>query len=334
VADTYARLTKEGMMRAVTITEFGATPAVVEIPTPEPGVGQVLIKLAAAGMNPMDRTFASGAQTPPLPATFPMVLGADCAGVVEKLGKGASKYSVGDNLFGQLLITPLGSAGTYAEYVAVAEDAHLARVPSEVDLVVAASLPTAGATGLALVDVLEPLTEKEVLIAGAGGGVGSFVTQFALNAGGHVIANVRSSLDEMRMEGYGVAETINREAVELLDAVRQEHPEGIDVLIDLVDDGAAFSALASLAKRGATAVSTRYAADEEVLRAKGVAGINFNLSAQMSSELLERLAEAVADGRIVAPPIRRISLDEAPAAFNPAPPQSASGKTVIVMNAP
>jgi NADPH:quinone reductase-like Zn-dependent oxidoreductase len=117
------------------------------------------------------------------------------------LGEGASRFSVGDHLFGQLLIAPLGSLGAYAEYVAVAEDAHLARVPSGVDLVVAASLPTAGATGLALVDLLEPLSEKEVLVTGAGRGVGSFVMQFAVNAGGHVIANVRIPLDERRMEG-------------------------------------------------------------------------------------------------------------------------------------
>jgi len=136
------------------------------------------------------------------------------------------------------------------------------------------------------------------------------------------------------MEGYGVAETINGEAVELPDAVRREYPDGIDVLIDLVNDGAAFAELASLARPGGTAVSTRYAADEEGLRAKGIAGINFNLAAQMSSELLERLAEAVADERIVAPPIKRISLDEAPAAFNPVPSQPAGGKTVIVMSAP
>jgi NADPH2:quinone reductase len=139
---------------------------------------------------------------------------------------------------------------------------------------------------------------------------------------------------EKRMSGYGVAETINREAYDLPDAVRREHPDGIDVLIDLVNDRAGFAELASLAKLGGTAVSTRYAADEDGLSAKGIAGINFNLAAQMSSELLERLAETVAEGRIVAPPIRRMSLDEAPAAFNPAPPQPASGKTVIVMSAP
>ena len=117
-------------MRAVTVTEYGATPAVAEMPTPQPGPGQVLIRLRAAGMNPMDRALASGAWKP-MPATFPMVLGADGAGVVEQRRPGASRFSVGDDLFGQLLIAPLGSAGTYAEYVAVTEDAPLARVPAD-----------------------------------------------------------------------------------------------------------------------------------------------------------------------------------------------------------
>src|SRR5579862_5578474 len=167
-------------MLAVTVTEYGATPAVADIPTPEPGPGQLLIKLRAAGMNPMDGTLASG-DWRPMPATFPMVLGADGAGVVEKLGAGASKFSVGDDLFFQLLIPPLGSVGTYAEYVAVTEDAPLARVPEGLDDVVAAALPTAGGAGLALVDLLEPLAGKTVLIVGAGGGVGSFASQFAVN---------------------------------------------------------------------------------------------------------------------------------------------------------
>src|SRR6202007_623575 len=107
---------KENTMRAVTVTEYGATPAVAEMPTPQPGAGQVLIRLHAAGMNPMDRALASGAWKP-MPATFPMVLGVDGAGVVEQLGPGASRFSVGDDLFGQLLIAPLGSAGKAPEYV-------------------------------------------------------------------------------------------------------------------------------------------------------------------------------------------------------------------------
>ena len=315
-------------MRAATVTEYGATPGVAEIPTPEPGAGQVLIRLRAAGMNPMDLWLASGAWKP-MPATFPMVLGADGAGVVEKLGEGTSRYSVGDDLFGQLLIAPLGSAGTYASYVAVSEDAPLARVPTGLDLVVAAALPTAGGAGLALVDQLEPLADKTVLIVGAGGGVGSFATQFAANAGGNVIANVRGD-DAERMRGYGAKETIDRRAVALPASVRRAHPDGVDVLIDLVDaDAAGFAALASLVRPGGTAVSTNYVADEEALRTTGVTGINFAL--QASSELFERVADAVAEGRIVAPPIARISLEEAPAALNPAQARPAGGKTVITL---
>jgi NADPH:quinone reductase len=315
-------------MRAATVTEYGATPGVAEITTPKPGQGQVLIKLRAAGMNPMDLWLASGAWKP-MPATFPMVLGADGAGVVEELGEGTSRYSVRDDLFGQLLIAPLGSAGTYAEYVAVSEDAPLARVPTGLDDVVAAALPTAGGAGLALVDQLEPLADKTVLIVGAGGGVGSFATQFAANAGGNVIANVRAD-DAERMRGYGAKETIDRRAVALPAAVRQAHPDGVDVLIDLVDaDAAGFAALASLVRPGGTAMSTNYVADEAALRASGVTGINFALP--MSSELLERLAQAVVEGRIVTPPITRISLEEVPAALSTTQARPVRGKTVITL---
>jgi NADPH2:quinone reductase len=314
-------------MRAVTVTEYGATPAIAEMPTPEPGPGQVLLKLRAAGMNPMDRTLASG-DWKPMPATFPMVLGADCAGVVETLGEGASRFSVGDDLFGQLLIPPLGSAGTYAEYVAVTQDAPLTRVPTGLDDVVAAALPTAGGAGLALVDLLKPLADKTVLIVGAGGGVGSFATQFAANAGGNVIANVRDDGAE-RMRAYGATETIDHTKVPLVDGVRQAHPDGIDALLDLVSDATGFAALASLVRPGGTAVTAQYVADEAVLGSAGVTAINFALPS--SSELFERVAEAVADGRIVAPPITRISLEEVPAALSSVQARPAGGKTVITL---
>jgi NADPH:quinone reductase-like Zn-dependent oxidoreductase len=196
-----------------------------------------------------------------------------------------------------------------------------------VDDVVAAALPTAGGAGLAVVDLLEPLAGKMVLIVGAGGGVGSFATQFAAIAGGNVIANVRAR-DAERMRAYGATETLDHTAAALAGAVRQAHPDGIDVLIDLVDaEPAGFAALASLVRPGGTAVTTKYVADQDALRAAKITGINFALP--MSSELLQRVAEAVADGRILAPPITRISLEEAPAALDPAQARPASGKTVI-----
>jgi NADPH:quinone reductase-like Zn-dependent oxidoreductase len=318
---------EETAMRAVTVNEYGGTPGLTEVPTPQPGPGQVLIKLRAASLNPGDLQIASGVFRP-APATFPMVLGADGEGVVEAIGAGTTRFSSGDELFGQLLIAPLGSAGTYAEYVAVTEEAPLARVPRGLDPAVAAALPTAGSTALGVVDSLEPLNGKSVLVVGAGGGVGSFATQFAARSSANVIANVRADAAE-RMRSYGATETIDHTAVSLPDAVRLAHPDGIDGLIDLVSDAEGFAALASLVRPGGTAVTTRYAADPDALADAGVTGINFAL--QASSELLDRVADAVVAAVIVAPPITRITLDDTPAVLKQAATGHADGKTVITL---
>lgn len=315
-------------MRAVMVNEYGSTPVVADVPTPQPKAGQVRIRLSAAGMNPMDRVLASG-DWRPMPAIFPMVLGADGAGVVDKVGEGATRFSVSDNVFGQLLVPPLGSAGTYAEYVAVTEDAPLALVPPGLDLVVAAALPTAGMAGLSLVaDVLGPLTGKTMLIVGAGGGVGTFATQFAVNAGARVVANVREG-DAVRMRGYGAAETVDHTVMPLADAVRRANPDGIDVLLDLVSAGDAFSELAALVRSGGMAVTTRYVADIAALEAHDITGINFAL--QPTSKMLDQLGDALVTGRIVAPPITRISLDEAPAALSGAGDRPIEGKLVVTV---
>jgi NADPH:quinone reductase len=233
-------------VRAVTVSDYGASPVVMDLPTPAAGPGQVLIKLAAAGMNPMDAELASG-EWRPEPATFPMVLGVDGAGIVEALGEGATRFSRGDRVFGQLLISPIGSAGTYAEYVAVTAEAPLALVADGLDLVGAAAAPTIGGTGLTLVDSLEPLEDKTMLVIGAGGGVASFAIQYAVIAGARVIANVRASAEE-RVRSYGVAETIDDTTVPVGETVRRTHRDGIDVLIDLVSDAEPFSSLASVVR--------------------------------------------------------------------------------------
>jgi len=177
-----------------------------------------------------------------------------------------------------------------------------------------------------LAELLEPLAGKTVLIVGAGGGAGSFATQFAANAGASVIASVRVQ-DAERTRAYGATETIDYAAIDLPDAVRQAHPDGIDVLIDAADaEAPGFAALASLVRPGGTAASTDYAADVEALRAAGTTGISFALPA--SGELFERVADTVAGARILAPPITRNSLEQAPAALNPAQARPASGTTV------
>jgi NADPH2:quinone reductase len=310
-------------MRAITVNEYGAAPALTEMPDPQPGAGQLLIRTEAAGINPMDRTIADGGWKEAMPASFPLILGADLAGVIESVGEGASKFLPGEQVFGQLLIAPLGTAGTYAEYVAVTEDAPLARLPKGLEPSIAAALPTAGVTALEIVESLEPLTGKTVLIVGAAGGVGSFAVQLAANAGAQVIAVAPAGADE-RMDHYGAAETLDRTETSVLDTVQQTHPHGIDALVDVASDAEDFATLAALVRPGGTALTTRYVADTEALGSREVTGVNFRVS--MSNGLLERLADAVVNGAIVVPPITRVKLDEVPALNGNA---HRAGKTVI-----
>jgi NADPH:quinone reductase len=317
---------REVAMHAIAVNEYGATPALVELPKPQPGPREILIKVRTAGMNPGDRQIADGVWKDRVPGTFPLVLGADVAGVVESVGEGTARFAPGDEVFGQLLIPPLGSTGTYAEYVAATEDAPLAKLPNGFDAVVAATLPTPGGTALQMVTSVEPLSDKTALIVGAGGGVGSFATQFAVNAGAHVIADTSGS-DTDRMRTYGADEMIDYSAVSVTDTVRRAHPDGIDALIDVASDADEFAALSSLVRSGGSAVTTRYVADTAKLSARGVTGVNF--SYQCSPEVLGRLADAVVAGRIAVPPITTIKLDDVPPAMSGGGPHG--GKTVIAL---
>src|ERR1700694_4624188 len=99
-------------MRAVTVSEYGGAPALTDMPDPHPGPGEVLIKIQASGINPMDRNLANGAMKATTAASFPFILGSDMAGVVQAVGEGATKFASGEAVFGHLVIAPLGSAGT------------------------------------------------------------------------------------------------------------------------------------------------------------------------------------------------------------------------------
>jgi NADPH:quinone reductase-like Zn-dependent oxidoreductase len=313
-------------MRAITVSEYGASPTVTELPRPQPGPGQVRIAVHAAGMNPMDVMIANGGWKDRMPAVFPMVLGADLAGTIEERGPATARFEVGDEVFGRLVIPPLGSAGTYAEYVVVGEGASLTRVPAGLDPVTAAALPTAGGTAMAIAESLAPLDGKTVLIVGAAGGVGSFLTQLVAQAGAYVDAAAPAA-EAGRMKGYGAVETIDRAATPLPEALARLHPDGIDVLIDLASDGPQLAALAGHVRRGGTAVTTRYAADLESLARAGVTGVNFRLP--MTIPLLDRLAAAVVAGTIVTPPISRVGLEEVPVLLGES--GHAAGKTVITL---
>jgi NADPH:quinone reductase len=313
-------------MRAVTVNEYGSQPRVSDVPKPKAGPGQVLIKVLAAGMNPMDRSIAMGAWKDVMPAKFPLVLGADVAGVVEEIGTDESRFHRGDKVFGQLLVPPLGSTGTYADYVAVAAEAPLAEIPAALDPTVAAALPTPGVTAYQIAKLLGAVQDKTVLVVGAAGSVGTFLTQLLAQSGARVIAAVRGS-DADRVREYGALDTIDYTSQRVADTVRRMQPNGIDALVDVANNAAGFAALAATVRRGGTAITTKYVADVDGLAKAGVTGINFQLKA--SAEDLESLADAVANERIVAPPISRVPLADAPGAWDQAGSGQSDGKTVL-----
>jgi NADPH:quinone reductase-like Zn-dependent oxidoreductase len=178
------------------------------------------------------------------------------------------------------------------------------------------------------VESLQPLEDKTVLLVGAGGGVGSFATQYAVMSGARIIASVRASAEE-RVRSYGVAETVHGSTASLGETVRLAHPDGIDVLIDLVNDAESFASLATLVRVGGTAVSTVYGADSRALSASGVRGTNFVLCE--TSEILQRVAEDLVSGQVVAPRIARIGLGEVPSAMGSWAYHHSERKTVVVV---
>ena len=314
-------------MRAVAVTEYGGEPAVTELPKPEAAPEKIIVRVEAAGMNPVDSSIASGAYKDLMPATFPLVLGVDVAGVVEAVGEGTAGFEVGDRVFGQLLIPPLGSTGTYAEFVSVPKDAPVAKVPQSMDSATAASLPTAGGTALQIAESLL-LEGKTMLIVGAAGGVGSFLTQFAVRAGARVIANV-AARDSARVREYGAVETVDHHTDNVRDAVAALSPDGIDVLVDLANGADEFANLASLVRGGGTALTTLYVADVDSLAARGITGVNF--AYQASRPLLARLADAVATDGVVPPPLETVGLDDVPQVLRGSGRGPRPTKTVIVV---
>ena len=117
-------------MKAVTITGFGAEPLLTDLPVPEPGPGELLVRLHAAALNPFDWKVADGALKGLVDHDFPLVMGSDGAGVVERIGPGVIHFRPGDTVYGQFMNLAHGR-GSYAEYVIAAENGTLARMPDE-----------------------------------------------------------------------------------------------------------------------------------------------------------------------------------------------------------
>ncbi|MFE3634266.1 NADP-dependent oxidoreductase [Streptomyces cellostaticus] len=211
-------------MRAVVVEQWGGPENLVqrEVERPEPGLNEVLVRVHAAGVNPVDwKTRAGGALIDW--GTVPAV-GWDVSGTVEAVGPGVGMWRPGDEVFGMPLFPR--QAGAYAEYV-LAPARHLAAKPAGLTHVEAAALPLAALTAWqALVDTADVRPGERVLVHAAGGGVGHFAVQIAKARGAYVIGTAGAGKHDL-VRSLGADEVIDYRAVRFEDVVGD-----VDVVLD------------------------------------------------------------------------------------------------------
>lgn len=172
-------------MKAAGIADYRGPQGIVigEWPKPSPAAGEILVRIHACGVNPLDWKVCDGSVSSFLPSQPPFIIGADVAGVVEAVGPGVTRFSVGDEVFGQV-----GLLGAFAEYAVTAEN-RLSAKPSNLSFPQAACIAISGSTAHDLLFKDGKLKAGErVLVQAGAGGVGHYAVQLASDAGAHVIA--------------------------------------------------------------------------------------------------------------------------------------------------
>lgn len=271
-------------MKAVQIHAFGGpeTLRFEEIPVPEPGPGEALIRVHAAGVNPADWKIREGHLGE---RAFPCLMGVDFSGTVERLGPGAGDFQPGDEVFGRVG----NGSGSYAEY-AIAPVERMARKPAALDHTHAAAIPVAALTAWqALFDIghLEP--HQTVLIHAAAGGVGGFAVQFAKWKRAQVAATA-SARNADFLHKLGVDQPIDYHSTKF-----EERLANLDLVLDTLG-GDTQQRSWSVLKHGGTLVSTVQPPSEKTAGAFGVRGV-FLVSAPRGDQLAE-IADLVTQGHV------------------------------------
>jgi len=286
-------------MKAVRVHAFGGVDAMVyeELPSPAPGPGQVLIRVAAAGVGPWDAWIRQGKSV--LPQPLPLTLGADLSGAIEQVGPGAAGFRPGEQVFG---VTNARFTGAYAQY-ALAEAGMIAVKPARLTDIEAASVPVVGCTAQQMLFDHAGVREGQtVVVLGGAGNVGGYAVQLAQRAGARVVANAPPrGIDLLRSWG-----------VDTIVAAGEPAPSHLagqaDVVIDTVG-GAALAEAFTWLRRGGALVSAVAEPDQDAARLHGVRA-QFMLVA-VNTAALSRLAGLVDAGKLRARVGETLSLAEA-----------------------
>jgi NADPH:quinone reductase-like Zn-dependent oxidoreductase len=275
-------------MIAVRFHDYGGPEVlrVEPVPKPAPGPGQVLIRIRAASVNPIDWKLRQGALKEMIPLQLPAIAGQDIAGTVEAVGDGVTDVAVGETVFAMSGTT---AGGAYAEYVAL-DRSEVAHAPRSLDMVQAASIPMGALTAWqGVVDAGGLKVGDRVFVHAAAGNVGGMAVQIAHALGAHVTAGASAEARAM-VESYGAERVIDYKTERFEDLVRDQ-----DIVFDTLA-GEIQARSWGMLKPGGIMVSTLGIADPGQAQARGVRATGMGCTP--NGEQLRRVAEMVDAGRI------------------------------------
>lgn len=311
-------------MKAIRIHEFGG-PEVLrldDVEMPETGPSDVLIRVVAASVNPIDCKIRSGPMKGALRRPPPVVIGWDAAGIVESVGAAVTRLKAGDAVY---TYPEFSRGGTYAEYVTV-DESQVSLKPKTISFAAAAALPMAAqAAWTAVISVGELATGQTILIHGAAGALGSIAVQLAHHRGARVIATASGDgIDLVR--SLGADEVIDYKTTPFAEVAKM-----VDLVVDTIG-GATQEASWSVLKPGGMLVATAVPPPPDRATAAGVRS-SFIFTVP-SSTVLDQLA-AMVDAGLIRPLIgREMALDEAARAHSMVETGLAKGKIVLHVGKP
>lgn len=307
-------------MKAIRITDYEAAPALEDIAKPKPESGQVLVRVRAASLNPLDFKLQRGYMDQFFPLTFPYTLGTDLAGEIKQVGTDVEGWAVGDQIAAR---TDPTAGGAFAEYAIVPVE-YLAKAPISVSLEEAAGAPTAAGTAWQALFETAGLAEGQTVLIHAGaGGVGSFAIQFARKAGARVIATASGTgLDIVHR--LGADKVIDYRSEDFVQKVSD-----IDVVLDTIGGETQQRSFAVL-RAGGHLLATVMPPDEALAKAHNVtAGFVFHAS---DGQRLGRVLNAVDQDVLKVLVDRKVPLAEFTPAFEHQASGHARGKIIITLD--
>ncbi len=310
--------------RAVRVHAFGGNDQVKyeEVPVTPPGEGEVLLRVSAAGVNPVDWKIVRGYLNAAIPAKMPFVPGWELSGTLVSRGHGARRFAVGDCVYGYVR-RPTVEHGAYAEYVSVPE-CYLAAAPERLSLEAAAGIPLAGLTAYQSIHDAAKLAEEEtILIVGASGGVGGFGVQISKVLGANVIA-VASQANSAYVLGLGADDFVGYDKGSL-EAALAPFAGKADVIFDCTG-GETLAKSRPVLKDGGRVVSIAARTPPA-----GFEGVKYEyLFVEPNCVQLRKLAALVDEGRLTVHVHARTPFSQARRALDQSETGHTRGKVVLV----